>query len=138
MYIYILNCFFIITSSSRQFHNKIDALKQIFKLSRYSIQFVDRCMKQFLQKFYLNKAAQDTVNKKQLLIVLPFLGSQSFLVRNNTVCYELFFTPKLDFPVCFVLILFRMGLSGLLTVGEGTTFVISRNTDIDCILIHNF
>ena len=32
-------------------------------------------------KFYLNKAAQDTVNKKQLLIVLPFLGSQSFLVR---------------------------------------------------------
>ena len=79
--IYILNCFFIITSSSRQFHNKIDALKQIFKLSRYSIQFADRCMKQFLQKFYLTRAAQDTVNKKQLLIVLPFLGSQSFLVR---------------------------------------------------------
>ena len=35
----------------------------------------------FLQKLYVTKAIQDTVNKKQLLIVLPFLVAQSFLIR---------------------------------------------------------
>ena len=29
---------------------------------------------------YAAKAIKDTVNKKQLLIFLPFLGAQSFLV----------------------------------------------------------
>ena len=33
--------------------------------------------------FKNSKAIQDTVNKKQLLIVLPFLGAQSFLVRKQ-------------------------------------------------------
>ena len=37
--------------------------------------------KRFLQKFYETKAIQDTVNKKQLLVALPFLGAQLFLVR---------------------------------------------------------
>ena len=32
-------------------------------------------------KLYVTKAIQDTDNKKQLLIVLQFLGGQSFLVR---------------------------------------------------------
>ena len=40
-------------------------------------------MKQFFQKLYLTKAIQGTVNKKQLLIVLLFLGAQSFLVRKR-------------------------------------------------------
>ena len=81
MYIYKL--FFIIASSSQKCHNKIDALEQIFKLSRYSVQFLNRCMKQFLQKLCLTKAVQNAANKKQLLIVLPFLGSQSFFVRKD-------------------------------------------------------
>ena len=34
-------------------------------------------------KTLLAKAVQDAVNKKQLLIVLPFLGFQSFLVRKD-------------------------------------------------------
>ena len=29
------------------------------------------------------KALQDTINMKQLLIVIPFLGNQSFLVRKR-------------------------------------------------------
>ena len=58
-------------------------LKQILKLNRYPTQFIDTCIKQFLQKLYVTKAIQDTVNKKQLLIVLPFLGAQSFLGRKR-------------------------------------------------------
>ena len=57
--------------------------KQIFKLDGYPIQFIDRCIKQFLQKRYVTKAIQDTVSTKQLLIVLPFLGAQSFLLRKR-------------------------------------------------------
>ena len=55
----------------------------INKQSRISIKFRNRCIKQFLQKLYVTKAIQVTINKKQLLIVLPFLGVQSFLVRKR-------------------------------------------------------
>ena len=42
--------------SYEKFHNETNALKQIFKLNRYSIQFIDRCIKHFLQKIYVTKA----------------------------------------------------------------------------------
>ena len=50
--VYFLLCHcFIIVFSYQKFHNNIDALKQILKLSRYPIQFVDRCIKWLLQNF---------------------------------------------------------------------------------------
>ena len=79
----LLHCCFDITSSYEKFHNEINPLKQILKLNGYPTQFIDRCIKQFLQNFYVTKTIQDTANKKQLLIVLPFLGAQSFLVRKR-------------------------------------------------------
>ena len=82
VYTFLHRCFNI-TSSYEKFHNEINALKQILKLNGYPTQFIDRCIKQFLQKLYVTKAIQDTVNKKQLLIVLPFLGAQSFLVTKR-------------------------------------------------------
>ena len=63
--------------------NFIIEINEIFKLNECSIQFIDWFMKQFIQKVYLTKAIQDNVNKKQLLIVLSFLGAQSFLVRKR-------------------------------------------------------
>ena len=63
-----------------QFHNNINVIKQFFKLNGYPIRFIGRCIK---QKLDVTKAIQDTINKKQLLIVLPFLGAQSFLVRKR-------------------------------------------------------
>ena len=74
----LLHHCFSITSSYEKFHNEINSPKQILKLDRYPTQFIDKRMKQFLQKHYVTKVIQDTVNKKQLLIVLPFLGAQSF------------------------------------------------------------
>ena len=74
----LLHLCFNITSSSQKFHNEINALKQILKLNGYPTQFINRYMKQFLQKLYVTKAIQDAVNKQQLLVVLPFLGAQSF------------------------------------------------------------
>ena len=61
----------------------MNALNQIFKLKGYPIQFIYRHIKQFLQKLHVTKAFEDTVNKKQLLLVLPFLGSQFLFVRKR-------------------------------------------------------
>ena len=79
----LLHRCFNITPSYEKFRYEINALKQILKLNGYPTQFIDRCIKHFLQKLYVTKAIQDTVSKKQLLIVLPFLGAQSFLVRKR-------------------------------------------------------
>ena len=34
-----------VTSSYEKFHDEINALKQIFKLNGYPVQFIDRCIK---------------------------------------------------------------------------------------------
>ena len=52
----LLHRCFNTTSSYEQFHNEINALKQILKLNGYPTQFIDRCMKQFIQKLYVTKA----------------------------------------------------------------------------------
>ena len=41
----LLHHCFNITSSYEKFHNEINALKQIFKLNGYPIQFTNRCIK---------------------------------------------------------------------------------------------
>ena len=98
----LLHRCFNITSSYEKFDNEINALKQILKLYGYHTQFIDRCIKQFLQKLYVTKAIQDTVNKKQLLMVLPFLGAQSFLVRRRVQS-----CIRNTIPYCSLRILFQ-------------------------------
>ena len=73
----LLHRCFNITSSYEKFHNEINVLKQIFKLNGYPIQFIDTCIEESIQKLYVTKAIQDTVNKKQLIIVLQFLVRSS-------------------------------------------------------------
>ena len=79
----LLHRYFNIISCYKKFHNEINALKQIFKLNGYPIQFIDRCIKQFVWKLHVTKAIQGTVNTKQILIVLPLLGATSLLGRKR-------------------------------------------------------
>ena len=88
----LLNRCFNITFSYQKIYNEINALKQIFKHNGYPILFLDRCMKQFLQKSYVTKAIQDAVNKRQLLIFLPFLDSIFFSQETTTKLYKKQFT----------------------------------------------
>ena len=46
----LIHCSFNVASSYDKFYNEIVALKQIFKLNWYPIQFIDRFIKEFLQK----------------------------------------------------------------------------------------
>ena len=78
----IFRCFKI-CSSYEKLHNEIVYLKEIFKRSKYPNGFVDLCIKKFFYKLYITKKIYQTVEKKQLLITLPFLGHLSFETRNR-------------------------------------------------------
>ena len=75
--------YFKIFSSYQKLHNEIFYLKEIFKCNRYPNDFVDLCIKTFFDKLYITKKIYQTVEKKQLLIILPLLGHLSFETRNR-------------------------------------------------------
>ena len=78
----IFRCFKI-CSSYEKLHNEIVYLKEIFKCNKYPNGFIDLCIKKFFDKLYITKKIYQTVEKKQLLIILPFLGHLSFETRNR-------------------------------------------------------
>ena len=78
----IIRCFKI-CSSYEKLHDEIVYLKQIFKHNRYPNDFVGLCTKKVFDKLYITKKIYQTVEKKQLLIILPFLGHLSFETRNR-------------------------------------------------------
>ena len=80
--ILIFRCFKI-CSSYEKLHTEIVYLKQIFKHNRYPNDFADLCIKKFFDKLYITKKNYQTVEKKQLMIILPFLGHLSFETRNR-------------------------------------------------------
>ena len=57
--------------------------KDIFKKNGYPISFIDRCIKTFLDKLHTPKINITTVEKKQLLTVLPYLGVVSDKIRSS-------------------------------------------------------
>ena len=78
----IFRCFEI-CSSCEGLHSEIDCLKEIFKRGGCASGFVRLCVKKFFDKLYITKKNYQTVEKKQLLIILPFLGHLSFETRNR-------------------------------------------------------
>ena len=78
----IFRCFKIYSSYGK-LHNEIVCLKEIFKCNRYPNDFIDLCIKKFSNKLCITKKNYQTVEKKQLLIILPFLGYLSFQTRSR-------------------------------------------------------
>ena len=58
-------------------------LKDIFKKNEYPQFFIDKCIKKYLSKLFVPKRIFRTVDKKQVLLVLPFLGPLSFEIRSR-------------------------------------------------------
>ena len=77
----IFRCFKI-CSFYEKHHNEI-YLREFFQRNRYPNDFVDLCIKKFFDKLYITKKNNKTVEKKQLMIILPFLGHFSFETRNR-------------------------------------------------------
>ena len=63
-----------------KFHFEIEKLKEILLFNGYFNKSVDKCISKFLNKLYINKPVTLTVPKKQLYLVLPFMGKMSSLL----------------------------------------------------------
>ena len=70
--------FFKVCSSIENGHVEVEHLRGIFKCNNYSINIIDQCIKKFLNKLYIPKQIVPTVPKRELLVVLPFLGKIFF------------------------------------------------------------
>ena len=74
---------FRICSNWTQFHTELIFLKGIFQKNGYPKNFIDRCFKKFLNNVHLVKENVPTVEKKRLLLVLPYLGIISLQTRTK-------------------------------------------------------
>ena len=67
--------FLRICSSMENFRIEVEQLRSILKCNNYPVNIIDQCVKEFLDKFYVPKQIVSTVPKRELLVVLPFLGT---------------------------------------------------------------
>ena len=77
-------CFSLVSDFSK-FHLEFETLKQILLKNEYSKTFIDTCVSKFLNKLFTDNTVVLTVPKKELIIILPFLGSNSYLVKSRLV-----------------------------------------------------
>ena len=59
----------------KTFHFEIDYLKTILIKNNYPLNFIDWCIKSFLNKLYTPKAVVPNIPKRNVFVKLPFLGS---------------------------------------------------------------
>lgn len=60
-----------------KFHQKVYTVKDILVKRSYSENFIDKCVKIFLNKLYIPRRIIQTAGKQQLTIVLLFMGIMS-------------------------------------------------------------
>jgi len=101
IYSLLFRCFRICTDYNR-FHNEIVFLKDVFNRNGYPYNVVDFCIRIFLSKIYRPKVETCTVPKREIDIVLPFLGNTSLSIR--TQLQNLF---RSKFPQCKLRIIFK-------------------------------
>ena len=80
VYALLHRCFCLVSDMSK-FHLKIEKLKEILLSNRYPNKLIDKCISKFMNKLYIKKSVMLAVNKKQLHLVLPFMGKLSSLVK---------------------------------------------------------
>ena len=80
IYTIIYQCFRI-CSNSVSFNLEMHKVKDIFNKNGYPLSFFDRCLKKFLSS--RDKELVSTVEKKKLVLFLPFLGIISLQTRTK-------------------------------------------------------
>ena len=80
VYTLILRCFCLVSDMSK-FHFELEKLKEILLPNGYSNKFINKCISKLKNKLYIKKPV--IVPKKQLYLVLPFLGKMSDLVKSG-------------------------------------------------------
>ena len=82
VYTLLHRCFCLVSDMSK-FHFEIEKLKEILLSNGYSNKFIDKCISKFMNKLYIKKPVMLTVPKKQLYLVLPYMGKMSALVKSG-------------------------------------------------------
>ena len=79
----LLHRSFSICCDFKTFHFEIDHLKTILIKNNYPLNFIDSCIKSFLNKLYTAKVMVPNVLKRNIFVKLPFLESTSFQIRKK-------------------------------------------------------
>ena len=79
----LLHRSFSICCDLKTFHFEIDHMKTILIKNNYPLNFVDSCIKSFLNKLYTPKVVIPNVPKRNVFVKLPFFGSTSFQIRKK-------------------------------------------------------
>ena len=100
----LLHRAYMINSSFFALHDEIIRLKDILKRNGYPGNFIEKCVFHFFNKMYQPKIAIPTVPKREVQIILPFLGASSWSMKNN-----LQKTFNKILPFCDLKIIFKTG-----------------------------
>ena len=100
---------FSISRNFKTFHLEVNNLKTILRNNNYSSNFINLCIKSFLNNLYTPKVIAHNVTKRDVFVKLPFLGSSWFQIWKE---FQKWFTAKL--MSCNLKVLF-------------TTFVINKS-----------
>ena len=78
----LYRCFHL-CSNLTKFHHEVSELKVILGRNGYPSKITDFCIKKFLNKIYLPKKTVAIAPKKEICIMLPFLGTISLQIRTR-------------------------------------------------------
>lgn len=81
----LLHRAFVINSSYEGIHKEISKLSDILKRNCYPSKFVDKCILRFFNKLYDKRSPEMTVPRKEVLIMLPYLGSLSLALKKSLI-----------------------------------------------------
>ena len=119
IFILLFQTFSIVSDFSR-FHSEVCHLKETLKKNPFPLKLIDSCIKNFLNKRLTEKPVTLTAEKKDLVIVLPFIGKLSLdlsrrlrnsisknlpfckirVIFKSSTCISNFFQFKDKMPYC--------------------------------------
>ena len=67
----------------KKYHEELNFLKQVFLRNGYPLSFIDKCFKMVINKLVIKRPQVTTVEKKTLILSLPYLGDISLQTRTK-------------------------------------------------------
>ena len=78
-----MNCCFNLSSDFLKFHHDVDKLKKILSKNAYPQKFLEQCIQKVLTNMYIQTPKVPSVAKKDLIIILLYLGNMSQIVTTK-------------------------------------------------------
>ena len=92
---------FHICSSWDKFHEEINNLRSIFVKNGYPNNMINKCIKLFFEKLHTTRVTVLTAPKKEVILVVLFLGVKSLLLHTNLTKFFNEFLPCCKLKVIF-------------------------------------